>query len=379
MCAADCQTRWTWVFLLGVFGTAIGLLFFGSAPAALVDNLAYVTWLHGDPSAALTLFRQVPVAREPGIRGLFRVLVSEHEFAQASALAAQHDIVGDKTMTYWLLRTAEGLLGANDSDNARCTLDLLLDYGHLDAKLWYRMGFLYRDAGALAKARQSYRAGIEHDPAGKFAYGWHYLASLEAQAGNWQTVMDILDPILNDAPDARLDGYPWRDALDLQGASLRVLGLTDESEQVYRRLIGLDPTRRDGTSHFAYIALGDAALRRGDWSSAAEHYALAYDCALTIGDHARRAYEERAWQRLPALVDWMASHQLMAEATERTQQSAGMTPDSPGWRLLLGLLSERADRTAEAIQAYTLAQNLAPQALVISEQLERLRSDRDRQ
>ena len=344
----------------------------------MANNLGYIALVADD---ALAAHRWFDISLNwtsdlPARRGRLRSELLLDHFDIAGGLFSEICSPNDAVLPLWLLRKAEQALELGDSARAVDTLDVLTRCDQIQQpELWYQVGEVYEGAGAGDRAEYAYRAGIARDPAGHLAKGWYYLGRLYYLKEDWQGTVNIIAPVVSTASDSVLIEPKWRESLLILANSLRSLGRPEEADQVYWRLIGLDPDARDWIMHFALIAAGGVEVGRTEFGAAAVHFVGAYDITVGLPEDYRDAYEERAWQVLSMLVNQVVKSQRLDELTRQTQRLVDEFPESPGWRVLLGLLYEKGYRRMdEACAAYAAARSLAPQSFYLSLQLERVRS-----
>jgi tetratricopeptide (TPR) repeat protein len=350
------------------------LVCIGLASSRLLDawyhNVGYLFLMHSNLSAAFDWFSR---STEPSLGtrlGQVRTSVLAKNFDSAGQLLNSASYRPDMMMSLWLLNTASKFLDSGDAESAIRTLDLMTTSDTTNSILWYRLGVLYENAGAHEKARQAFTIGASHDPAGKLAMGWYYVArSFYKEAGEWQKVIDLLSPIYASVPDKDLVVWYWRESFLFLAGSQEKLGRLSEAEQTYRHLVAIDPTARDGVMHFCQRYLGYLELSRDNWLAAQHDFVVDFDSAVFVH---QEAYEQRGWQDLSNLTDWIVSHGKSSDAISIAEQSILNDPMSPGWLVYLGNLNIASCEPDKAREAFYKALVLVPDSLSIPAHLEEL-------
>jgi len=340
-------------------------------------NMGYLALVHQQFSTASYWLNKYTPVRSPGTQlGQIEISVLTKDFdgAEQSLLSTFQSV--DTLMPTWLLDTASDFLEAGDTESTLKTLDLVALSGGMNARLWYRLGLLYERIGANEPARQAFRAGVLKDSAGLLAKGWYYLARSQYRAGEWSAVVNLLTPILNASPDDALNVEGWREAFLFLAGSQEKLGQITEAEQTSRRLIALDPGVRDWVMHFSALNLGRFELARGAWQEALGQYVIAYDAAIRVSGQDEAAYEERAWQNLAHLAEFVNRLGKTNEAVDVVQVAVTATPKSPGWHVFAGQLYELEQNTGQALRAYLAARELAGNAPSLTKRIDLLTEPR---
>lgn len=360
--------------MLLFLGTGISRQLIGE----LTTNMGYVALAKGDVFTAHSRFTADSIQKTNSLaarEGLMRSELLLGQFDTAGSLFGEICFSRDNVLLLWVIRQAERSLHSGESAYAVSTLNVLLQCDEIrQPEFWYHAGEIYESAGAVDKAEYVYHVGIGRDPAGYLAKGWYYLGRLYYLKQEWQSAVNTIAPVVSAAPDSVLDEPHWRESRLILAQSLHFLDRDEEAEAIYLRLIRSEPSTRTWVDYYVLLALGDLEAKRSKFAAAAAHFAQSYDIAVKIPEHSRMKYEEQAWQSLVWLLDQTLQQQRLDELARQTQVSLVEFPNSPGWWVLMGLISEGDKHMGAALAAYEAALELAPQSFYLPIQLKRMRA-----
>lgn len=195
------------------------------------------------------------------------------------------------------------------------------------------------------------------------------LAGERYAAGDYQQVVDLMFEKWTSATEVVLRMSLCRNtALDL-AASLEQLDRQVDAEQVYRRIIEINPGSRDWVMHFAQLGVGNAEMQAGDIQAAMDSFVIAYDSTLTLPPNVEAPYEERAWWHFESLADALDKAGTLLDTLQKVQAKVAVDSSDPGWVVLVGILLERNSLCEEALTYYQAAQQQNPAAQFLKEHI----------
>ena len=236
---------------------------------------------------------------------------------------------------------------------------------HPQASIYHNLGKVFLDQGRPDSAAVAFGRALDLDPALRESYKGMVQACRAEE--RLQTALQFVHQALEQWPN---DPAYWRLAGDLRAA----LGQEESAIRAYARA-GQDPGA-------ASLSLGDAALQRGDWARAREHYEEARHLGLDDarihnglgetwfgqGDAARAlaAFREAARRQPRDAAAYAGIGRTYLkyggplEAVAALERAAELDPGHGGYRALLGDALGRSGKPDLAIAAYREAIRVAP-------------------
>lgn len=332
-----------------LWGSVLILRFPMSIARTNHGNLAL---LHGDSTAAQRLL--APQCESPGLGAVrcLRMAVMNGNSETAHAVASDALQTSPDMLAMWLAQQTGRFLDEGFIEKAVQTADVLMAYysPQTPPDVFNEIGLILAKAGEDQRAFEAFRKSSELEAGKMFNYGWSYGVALHFETGEWQKVIDIVEPV-SDHPDGPSNAA-WESALYLLALSYGRVGQLGEMDQTYMDLAAVYPQSRNWPVFQAFLHIGRKAMREGEPTLAAERLATAYDLALYVMPSARAEYELTAWEQIKELASMAMGESQMQQLLRHVHSLCVSNPSSAGCQFLLGRLYKEMGSSDQAQVSY---------------------------